>query len=126
MGGNDTFDSAKNDQCAKECKFFLLFLGLYFQWVEFHFSDFTKDMIEKLFAFIDYEVIHSSGAEPGKQLRKSLEEQINAKTNNLKTIPIKKEKTPALLRDMDPKEVARQMTLIEYSLYAKIQVIIIF
>ncbi len=81
-------------------------------------------MIEKLFAFLDFEVMHSS-PETGKQLRALLEQKINTKVSSsgIKPIPVKiANQVPSLLKDMDPKEVARQLTLIEYSLYSKIQV----
>jgi hypothetical protein len=79
-------------------------------------------MIENLFIFID-EVAASSGESTASQLKQSLNAKINgASSNILKSPTIRKDpKTGSSLKDMDPKDVARQLTLIEYQLYSQIE-----
>ena len=81
-------------------------------------------MIEKLFIFIDNEVATSSGLESAKQLKQSLLSKINGEDmNKKKVLPIKKDnnRSGASLKDLDPRDVARQLTLIDYQLYSQIK-----
>lgn len=105
-------------------------------WIEKHFYDFEndKERISKLEAFID--VIEKSRMEStAKQLRKILEKMKNEENSDEKNLffsqpppkplPLKskKGKTSSVVEILDwpSLEIARQMTIVEYELFRRIQ-----
>eukprot|EP01113_Clastostelium_recurvatum_P049806 TRINITY_DN928_c0_g1_i4.p1 TRINITY_DN928_c0_g1~~TRINITY_DN928_c0_g1_i4.p1 ORF type:complete len:1284 (+),score=384.18 TRINITY_DN928_c0_g1_i4:97-3948(+) len=109
------------------------------QWIDRHWVDYQEDpaLVEPLVMFIELNVAKSM-ATPAKQLRRLIKRQIEGSEGNRKLMFSKQPPKPLLaisisdkfterpinqfcVVDIHPKELARQITLLEYNLYKVIK-----
>eukprot|EP01119_Soliformovum_irregulare_P019465 TRINITY_DN6168_c0_g1_i4.p1 TRINITY_DN6168_c0_g1~~TRINITY_DN6168_c0_g1_i4.p1 ORF type:complete len:533 (+),score=88.47 TRINITY_DN6168_c0_g1_i4:12-1610(+) len=94
-------------------------------WIDNHFSDFSTEMVHQLFRFIEEVIARDPTFEKmAQQLKESLQDKIGQGNRGMAKSALlvdHAKEVPKNFWEIDPADLAQQLTLIEFSLYQRIR-----